>query len=66
MCGIYGFTNNKEKNFDKELIIKNMMKASSYRGPDNTSSFINDKVSLGHNRLSIIDLSSKANQHFMT
>lgn len=64
MCGIYGFTNNKEKNFDKELIIKHMMKASSYRGPDNTSSFINDKVSLGHNRLSIIDLSSKANQPF--
>ena len=64
MCGIYGFTNSEEIDFDKELIIKNMMKASSYRGPDNTSSFIDDKVSLGHNRLSIIDLSSDANQPF--
>ncbi len=56
MCAINGF------NFiDKNLILK-MNRVTSHRGPDNAGIFLGDNVSLGHNRLSIIDLSSIANQ----
>ena len=56
MCGINGF--NWE---DKELIEK-MTNEISHRGPDQYGYFTNDKVSLGHRRLSIIDLSEKGRQ----
>ena len=39
-----------------------MNAATSHRGPDGTGVFVDPHVSLGHNRLSIIDLSPKANQ----
>lgn len=39
-----------------------MNKITSHRGPDRTSFWLDDGVSLGHNRLSIIDLSEGANQ----
>jgi asparagine synthase (glutamine-hydrolysing) len=56
MCGINGIT---EKD---ESVLKKMMQATSHRGPDATDSFFNEGISLGHNRLSVIDLSSAANQ----
>lgn len=56
MCAINGF------NFgDKDLILK-MNQAARHRGPDGTGVFLDDKISLGHNRLSIIDLSAAAAQ----
>ena len=39
-----------------------MVQALSHRGPDADGVFVDEGVSLGHNRLSIIDLSSHANQ----
>jgi len=39
-----------------------MMESIRYRGPDNSSQWIDMPVLLGHNRLSIIDLSDAANQ----
>jgi asparagine synthase (glutamine-hydrolysing) len=56
MCGICGF------NFsDKELI--NKMKAvQNHRGPDQKGIFIDSSVSLGHVRLSILDLSEAGRQ----
>lgn len=56
MCGISGF------NWKDENKIKKMVSALSYRGPDAEGIFLDDKVSLGHNRLSIIDLAESANQ----
>lgn len=56
MCAINGF------NFKDEGLIKKMNQATSHRGPDGTGVFLNDEVSLGHNRLSIIDLSESAGQ----
>ena len=35
----------------------------SHRGPDNEGFWEDDNVILGHNRLSIQDLSSNGNQH---
>ncbi len=54
MCGITGFVNNKE---NKEIEIKKMMDAIVHRGPDGEGVFTDDFASLGHRRLSIIDLS---------
>ena len=55
MCGINGF------NWNDEHLIKKMNEAVKNRGPDDKG-FINDTVTLGHTRLSIIDLSSRGHQ----
>lgn len=39
-----------------------MNRTNAHRGPDGTGIFTDDSVSLGHNRLSIIDLSDRASQ----
>ena len=56
MCGIAGF------NWRDEEKIALMQSCLSHRGPDAKGVFVDDRVSLGHTRLSIIDLSTKANQ----
>lgn len=56
MCGINGF------NFRDEELIGKMVAATRHRGPDGEGSFARDGISLGHNRLAIIDLSSAAAQ----
>ena len=56
MCGISGF------NWKDESKVAKMVQALSHRGPDADGIFVDEGVSLGHNRLSIIDLSSNANQ----
>lgn len=66
MCGIAGnyYFSNIEKEFTYSLTHK-MLKTIIHRGPDHTSIWQNESgVSLGHNRLSIIDLSNAANQPF--
>ena len=56
MCGIIGGIT--RKNFSSELLLKTI----DHRGPDNDGFFSHGNVFLGHTRLSIQDLSSKANQ----
>ncbi len=56
MCGISGF------NWKDEERVREMVSALSYRGPDANGVFVDEGISLGHNRLSIIDLSADANQ----
>jgi len=56
MCGINGF------NFRDSDLIEKMNKEINYRGPDGDGIFIDENLSLGHRRLSIIDLSPKASQ----
>jgi asparagine synthase (glutamine-hydrolysing) len=50
MCGINGFT------FRDEELIAKMNNKTKHRGPDATGQFVDSKVSLGHNRLAILDL----------
>jgi len=57
MCGIVGIAG-----FRDDLLIERMCKSIEHRGPDNTGYFISDDFSIGHTRLSIIDLNSSANQ----
>jgi asparagine synthase (glutamine-hydrolysing) len=60
MCGIVGIIGlNKEVSSSK---IHDMNKRIEHRGPDAEGFFIEDGIALGHRRLSIIDLSSGANQ----
>lgn len=60
MCGISGYVNV----YDKGLIRK-MNKVLRHRGPNDSGIFSDSRVTLGHTRLSIIDL-SKAGRQPMT
>jgi asparagine synthase (glutamine-hydrolysing) len=61
MCGIFGLYNHS--GFNNKLI-ENSLNNISHRGPDNSALWHDEKkkIILGHNRLSIIDLSEKASQ----
>jgi len=56
MCGICGFTWNDQKTLDS------MVGALVHRGPDGKGTYTDDFVSIGHTRLSIIDLSNAGHQ----
>lgn len=59
MCGISGFSGQ----FSKALLVS-MVQTQSHRGPDDDGIFFDQSsgTGLGHNRLSIIDLSSTGHQ----
>ncbi|MFA5333563.1 MAG: asparagine synthase (glutamine-hydrolyzing) [Candidatus Nanoarchaeia archaeon] len=56
MCGIVGF------NWKDDPLIKKMADSIKYRGPDQFGYYIDNSISLGHRRLSILDLSEKGKQ----
>ena len=56
MCGICGFS------WPDSEQIEQMVESLDHRGPDDRGTFVNQELSLGHTRLSIIDLSHKAKQ----
>ena len=60
MCGIAGF------NWNDQDILKRMTDRLAHRGPDGEGAYLDDCVSLGHRRLSIIDTSDRGAQpmHF--
>lgn len=60
MCGISGIVNSTTA----EQAVQRMMQAQASRGPDAQGVYTSESkhVALGHNRLSIIDLSDAANQ----
>ncbi|AWA29782.1 asparagine synthase (glutamine-hydrolyzing) [Flavobacterium magnum] len=59
MCGIAGIVGHHPDNLQN---LRSMLEIQKHRGPDATASWIGDSLVLGHNRLSIIDLSEAANQ----
>jgi asparagine synthase (glutamine-hydrolysing) len=56
MCGINGFT------WKDPHLIEKMDHVLQHRGPDDQGTYIDDKITLGHRRLSIIDLSPAGRQ----
>lgn len=56
MCGINGINRNDYN------IINKMNKEIKCRGPDDEGKYVDDFVSLGHTRLSVLDLSEKGKQ----
>jgi len=63
MCGIAGFLYLNGRDADPTVIAK-MNDAISHRGPDAGATWLEGPLAFGHRRLSIIDLSSAANQPF--
>ena len=57
MCGICGFTGN---NYGS--LINRMTSLLDHRGPDNIGYYSDSEITLGHTRLSIVDLSENGNQ----
>jgi len=52
MCGICGFAG-----FEDKTLLRKMTESIEHRGPDDSGFFTDSGISLGHRRLSIIDLS---------
>lgn len=57
MCGICGFSGQKDRR-----LLEAMAAALSHRGPDDQGFYEDELASLGHRRLSIIDLSAQGRQ----
>lgn len=64
MCGISGIYTFKGQADQHQKALESATSSLAKRGPDNQSTFIHEKVGLGHARLSIIDTTSGANQPF--
>ncbi len=62
MCGIAGFYHIGINNQEALVLLQNMLNTTAHRGPDFTGTGAFSPAFLGHNRLSIIDLSKEANQ----
>jgi asparagine synthase (glutamine-hydrolysing) len=62
MCGIAGIIDRKRSASENEDTLRRMLATQHHRGPDATGLWSRERVFLGHNRLSIIDLSEAANQ----
>ncbi len=61
MCGIVGIVDFQQKTMN-DKVLDTMLHVQRHRGPDYTGKWLNDNVALGHNRLSIIDLSERGHQ----
>lgn len=57
MCGIVGIISK-----DSDQLIDNLVRTIVHRGPDDYGSYNGDGISLGHRRLSIVDLSPLGHQ----
>lgn len=58
MCGICGFTGQIiDRNEDRQQVIERMADVITHRGPDDCGYHVEDDISMGFRRLSIIDLS---------
>ncbi|WP_445713481.1 asparagine synthase (glutamine-hydrolyzing) [Flavobacterium sp.] len=62
MCGIAGIFSSAIALEDRKIKLGAMLQKQLHRGPDATQEWHDLQCSLGHNRLSIIDLSKEANQ----
>lgn len=62
MCGITGFYSKNNPDFVSREELDKMTSCLVHRGPDSEGSYFTDLVGLGHQRLSILDLSNDANQ----
>ncbi|SEP54908.1 asparagine synthase (glutamine-hydrolyzing) [Flavobacterium urocaniciphilum] len=62
MCGIVGILSLSKSIDERKITLSKMLKAQEHRGPDAQKDWHDSVCSLGHNRLSIIDLSEEANQ----
>ena len=62
MCGIAGFVDQTLNNVQQQEGLNSMLQAIAHRGPNFRNTYFHQGVGLGHNRLSVIDLTSGGNQ----
>jgi len=62
MCGILGLLKKNGINSGDLEIFQGMLNMLKKRGPDQEGMYTDEKISLGHKRLSIIDLSEAGRQ----
>lgn len=62
MCGISGVIDPTETIKVSEDLIQKMTSTVAHRGPDHMGTYIDSSFAFGHTRLSIIDISTQANQ----
>lgn len=65
MCGFVGFWDRDGK-AAQESILNRMIDRMEYRGPDDRGTWTKGSMALGHARLSILDLSPRGHQPFLT
>lgn len=68
MCGLAGFISVQSRVGTAEVYVEQMTRSITHRGPDDFGCWIDydQKVALGHRRLSILDLSSAGHQPMMS
>ena len=59
MCGIFGFTKFKKEDLEKA---RESLHTLSHRGPDQWNDYFDEDIYIGHQRLSILDLSEHGKQ----
>lgn len=64
MCGINGLISQKHSKEERESFVHKMNEQLKHRGPNNEGIFSHNNITIGHRRLSIIDLTEEANQPF--
>ena len=62
MCGISGLVDRKNSGNKLKFNITRMVNTMAHRGPDSSNVYIKEYFALGHNRLSIQDLTFSGNQ----
>lgn len=65
MCGVVGFLNLNGETA-REDILHSMAKALTHRGPDDYGTYTHESFGIGHTRLSILDLTEKGHQPFIS
>src|SRR5262245_47967393 len=59
MCGINGIAfSPKSERYARRDVVERMRDVLAHRGPDDAGIFIDDRVGLGHRRLSIVDVAA--------
>jgi asparagine synthase (glutamine-hydrolysing) len=62
MCGICGIYHLDQTRLVEETVLKTMARTMRHRGPDDEGFYLEGNIGLGHQRLSIIDLSPQGRQ----
>ena len=62
MCGIAGYIDKSNRYRPDWELLKKMTDSMIHRGPDAEGQWTDERVALGHRRLSIIDLDEQSNQ----
>lgn len=63
MCGIFGFTNFKKQNLEQA---RKSLHTLEHRGPDQWNDYFDNNIYMGHQRLSILDLSEYGKQPMLS